>query len=174
MPRKKTAKRAGGVSVAQAESQYKQSLLAKRDELQGQLADIEEKLGALGGTAAAPAATRKKRGRKKTSKKRATTRKTTKKRGRKKMTKKTRGRKKVGKKTGKKRGRPAGRGRSGSMPTAVVSALKGNHLTVDELISKVGHLTSSSNKRAIVSQAINTLMKRGEIKRVSRGVYTAA
>jgi hypothetical protein len=167
MARKKTSKRAGKVSVAQAESQYKQSLLAERDELQEQLNEVEDKLAALGDAApAAPA--RKKRGRKKTTKKRTTRKKTAKKRGRKKTTKK-RGRKK----TTKKRGRPAG-GRSGSMPTAVVNALKGNELTVDELIGKVGHLTSSSNKRAIVSQAINTLMKRGDIKRVSRGVYTAA
>lgn len=165
MPRKRTKMRASTVTVAQAESQYKQTLLARRGELAAQLAEVDEKLAALGEAAAprAPRATRKR-----TAKKATTRKKVAKKRGRKKVAKK------AAPAARKKRGRPAGRGRSGSMPAAVVNALKGNQLTVDELIKKVGSLTSSTNKRAIVSQAINTLMKRGEIKRVARGVYTAA
>jgi hypothetical protein len=166
MPRKKTATRAKGVTIAQAEGQYRDSLLVRRDELLEQVAEVEEKLEALG--AATPVrkkrTTRKKAGRKKVARKKVTKKRATRKKTTKKATKKT----------AKKRGRPAGGGRSGSMPTAVMGALKGSEMTVDDLIKKVGRLSSSSNKRAIVSQAINTLMKRGQIKRVSRGVYTAS
>ncbi|MCK4871586.1 MAG: hypothetical protein KAS72_02565 [Phycisphaerales bacterium] len=65
------------------------------------------------------------------------------------------------------------RARRGSMPDAVKAALKGKHLSVDDLIGKLGHLTTSTNKRAILSQAIMALMNRGEIKRIKRGIYTS-
>ena len=59
------------------------------------------------------------------------------------------------------------------MTRAMVEALRGKELSVPEIIDAVGHHSSSDDKRAAVSQVINGLLKRGEIRRVRRGVYTA-
>jgi len=148
-PAKKTTKKSSG-SVADLEKMLKAKLVARRKELMAELKDIDSKLESFGVASKAAPAAKKSPGRP---------------------------RKSPGRPAKKSPGRPrntgASSGRQGSMPNAVLDALKKGEMTVDQLIAKVGKLTSSSNKRAIVSQAINTLLKRGHIKRVSRGVYKA-
>ena len=156
-PAKKTTKKSSG-SVADLEKMLKAKLVARRKELMAELKDIDSKLESFGVASKAAPAAKKSPGRPRKSPGRPA--------------KKSPGRP-AKKSPGRPRNTGASSGRQGSMPNAVLDALKKGEMTVDQLIAKVGKLTSSSNKRAIVSQAINTLLKRGHIKRVSRGVYKA-
>lgn len=68
------------------------------------------------------------------------------------------------------------RGRRGgpSMAGAIVKMLADSgskETTIEEMASKIGHMTSSDKPRIIISQALIRLKKEGLIQNAGRGVY---
>ena len=148
-------------------------LESRRDQLLGELAQVEEEMSEVAGGGSGGTTTRKTRrkpgpkpGRKKTTRK--TTRKTRRKPGPKP------GRKKTAKKTTRKTGRRRGRQPSGESLVDAIRGVLADHSEgmrvrdICDAVQKAGYKSQSKDFYAIVAK---TLLENDDFKRVSRGVY---